>query len=107
MTGRGASTTVRVHFNSYPKSHRREYTQESNGVRARLPPSQLKREHEEAMFSGADAGLLGNQRWVAERLLKVRRFKGRREYLVRFEGYGAEADAWCPSPNYRFTSRPN
>ena len=30
-TGRGASTAVRVHFNGYPKSHRREYTQESNG----------------------------------------------------------------------------
>ena len=66
-TGRGASTTVRVHFNSYPKSHRREYNQESNGVRARLPPSQLKHEHEEAMFPGADAGHLGNQRWIAER----------------------------------------
>ena len=29
------------------------------------------------MFSGADTGRLGNQKWIAERLLKVRRFKGR------------------------------
>ena len=55
----------------------------------------MTREHEEAMFAGADTGRLGNQKWIAERLLKVRRFKGRREYLVRFEGYGPEADAWC------------
>ena len=94
-TGSGANTTVLVHFNGYPKSHRRWVHSAHNRVRARLPPSQLKREHEEAMFSGADTGRLGNQKWIAERLLKVRRFKGRREYLVRFEGYGPEADAWC------------
>ena len=94
-TGSGANTTVLVHFNGYPKSHRRWVHSAHNRVRARLPPSQLRREHEEAMFAGADTGRLGNQKWAAERLLKVRRCKGRREYLVRFEGYGPEADAWC------------
>ena len=58
-TGSGANTTVLVHFNGYPKSHRRWVHSAHNRVRARLPPSQLRREHEEAMFAGADTGRLG------------------------------------------------
>ena len=39
--------------------------------------------------------------WRVESILKLRRIKGKKEYLIKWEGYGKKFSSWVPASDVK------
>ena len=96
----GTSTSVEVRFVGFPASHNESYVEADRKLRVRRPAAELRAEqqaeHECRAWRDATEGQTADGRWLVERIVRAAKRKGRKMYVVRWEGYGPEGDTVEP-----------
>ena len=90
----GTEHYLKVRFTGFPASHDREYREADQGLRVRLSAAALKAEYRLRIHHGRLDGLQPDGKWLVEKIIKKRRKRTGKEYLVRWAGWDNTWDTW-------------
>ena len=100
-SGRGSSASATVHYIGFGKSEDEKFTASKEGLRVRLPAAALRAERQAKIdedvveyFGGRTDGRHDDGTWEIERILMCRMHRGKKQWLVRWQGWTSEHDSW-------------